>query len=194
MTKSHPRALLGALLAAALVTLTACTSVGGTNSGGYISGDGSVVQWAPEDRSDAVEFAGETLQGEDLDLADLRGDVVVVNTWWSGCPPCRTEMPMLVEAEKELAKDGVSFVGINIRDNSPAQGQAFERSFGVDYPSVYAVDGEALLAFSHVTNLRSVPTTIVLDREGRVAALIGGPIPGKVTLTDLVEEIAAEEA
>ncbi|WP_224769335.1 TlpA disulfide reductase family protein [Nocardioides ochotonae] len=194
VTKPHPRALLVILLATALVALTACTSISGTNSGGYITGDGAVVQYDPADRSDAVEFAGETLQGEELDLADLRGDVVVVNTWWSGCPPCRTEMPMLVEAEKELAKEGVSFVGINIRDNSPAQGQAFERSFGVDYPSIYAVDGEALLAFSHVTNLRSVPTTIVLDREGRVAALINGAIPGKVTLTDVVEEIAAEEA
>ncbi len=188
------RALWGALLACLLVPLTACTSLSGTNDGGYITGDGQVRQFAPEDRADPVELAGETLEGEPLDLADRRGDVVVVNAWWSGCPPCRTEMPMLVEAEQQLADQGVSFVGVNIRDNSTANGLAFQREFKVDYPSIYAVDGQALLAFSHVTNLRTIPTTLVLDRQGRVAAVVSGAVPSKLTLTEVVEEIAAEEA
>ncbi|WP_122816229.1 TlpA disulfide reductase family protein [Nocardioides pantholopis] len=191
---SGSRARSGVLLACLLLLLPGCSSLGGTNDGGYISGEGRVVQFEPGDRSDPIELAGKTLEGDPIDLAERRGEVVVVNAWWSGCPPCRTEMPMLVEAERELAELDVSFVGVNIRDNSPANGLAFQRQFGVDYPSIYAVDGQALLAFSGVTNLRTIPTTLVLDREGRVAALVNGDIPSKLTLVDVVEEVAAEDA
>jgi thiol-disulfide isomerase/thioredoxin len=119
--------------------------------------------------------------------------VVVVNTWWSGCTPCRTEMPMLVEAAEELSDDA-AFVGINIRDPSAAQGQAFERSLDIAYPSLYEPDGKALLAFSGKISLGRIPTTAILDREGRVAAVIAGEIPSKLTLTEVVEDIAAEPA
>ena len=62
-------------------------------------GEGNVTEVAIDDREGPVELAGETVQGDDLDLADLRGQVVVVNVWWSLCGPCRSEMPMLVDAE-----------------------------------------------------------------------------------------------
>lgn len=197
MPTHHPRALRAVRrsLLAALVTLLAavlgaCSQLQGTNEGGYISGDGKVVQYAPADRGEPVEFSGQSLQGEPLDVTDSRGKVAVVNIWWSGCGPCRTEMPMLNEAHAELG-DEVDFLGINTRDSSVETAAAFEEARGVAYPSVYAVDGQALLAFGALA--REMPTTIVLDREGRVAAVIRGPVPSQRTITDLVEEVAAED-
>ncbi len=156
-------------------------------------GDGKVVEVAADDREDPVDIAGETVQGDDLDLADLRGQVVVVNMWWSGCGPCRTEMPMLVEAEAELPADETAFVGINIRDLAPENAAAFERDLGVDYPSIYDPGSTGLDAFGRYAPY-APPTTWVLDREGRVAALINGPVPSKSTLTAVVEDVLAESA
>jgi thiol-disulfide isomerase/thioredoxin len=166
-----------------------CSSLQGTGDKGYIAGEGVVMQIPAANRDAPVDLAGQSLSGEPLDLADHRGQVVVVNTWWSGCAPCRTEMPMLVEADEQLEAE---FLGINIRDASPEQGRAFERNLGVDYPSLYEPGGEALLAFSGKVSLNSIPTTAVLDREGRVAAVISGPIPSKLTLIEVVEDVVAE--
>ena len=182
---------LGALLAL-LLLVTACSDVEGTGDLTYVAGDGQVVEVAPDDREDPVEISGTTVQGESLDLDDLRGKVVVLNVWWSGCGPCRTEMPMLVEAEDELGEE-VAFVGINIRDLAPENAEAFERDRGVDYPSLYDPGSDTLLAFGSYQPL-ATPSTLLLDREGRVAALITGEVPSKGTITDLVEEIGAEEA
>ncbi|WP_121253242.1 TlpA disulfide reductase family protein [Nocardioides ferulae] len=189
----HPRPgraarLLAGLLLGGLL-LSGCGDNEGTNDGGYISGDGSFVQYAEDDRSEPVELAGETLQGDALDVADLRGAPVVVNVWWSLCGPCRVEMPMLVEAAAELEGEA-AFIGVNIRDASPENGLSFERSMGVDYPTIYDPSGEALLAFAGKVNPRTIPTTIVLDPEGRIAAVVNGPIPSKRTLVGLVEDAA----
>ncbi|MDZ5622707.1 TlpA disulfide reductase family protein [Nocardioides bizhenqiangii] len=154
-------------------------------------GDGKVIEVPIDEREGPVDLAGETVQGEVLDLADLRGEVVVVNMWWSGCGPCRTEMPMLVEAEGELAADETEFVGINIRDLAPENAEAFERDLGVTYPSIYDPGSERLNAFGRYTPY-APPTTWVLDREGRVAALINGPVPSKSTLTTVVEDVLEE--
>jgi thiol-disulfide isomerase/thioredoxin len=172
------------------VLLVGCSSLQGTGDKGYIAGEGVVTEIPGAKRGAPVELRGESLSGEPLDLADHRGQVVVVNTWWSGCAPCRTEMPMLVEADEQLEAE---FVGINIRDASPEQGRAFERNLDVDYPSLYEPGGEALLAFSGKVSLNSIPTTAVLDREGRVAAVISGPIPSKLTLIEVVEDVVAEQ-
>jgi thiol-disulfide isomerase/thioredoxin len=182
----------GALLLAltALVALSGCTSLRGTNDGGYIPGEGGVTEIALDNREKAVDLEAETVDDGDLDLADLRGEVVVVNVWWSGCAPCRVEMPMLVEASEEL---DAKFVGINTRDLSLEAVRAFEKSAGVTYPSYFDPGGETLLAFGPRYSPRAMPTTLVLDRQGRVAAVISGAIPSKTTLADLVEEIAAED-
>ncbi|GEP33722.1 hypothetical protein NSZ01_14900 [Nocardioides szechwanensis] len=173
-----------------LVALAGCTSLQGTNDGGYVPGKGGVAEIALDNREKAVDLDAETVDDGRLDLADLRGEVVVVNVWWSGCAPCRTEMPMLVEASEEL---DAKFVGINTRDLSVDAVRAFERSAGVTYPSYYDPGGETLLAFGARYSPRAMPTTLVLDREGRVAAVVTGAIPSKTTLVDLVEEIAAED-
>jgi len=170
-----------------LVLLSGCGGLEGTNSGGYISGNGQVVEYAAADRSEPVELAGETLDGKQLDVVDLRGKPVVLNIWWSGCGPCASEMPMLQQVHEDLGTK-VGFVGINIRDNSEAQGASFQRRFGVKYPSLYSPDGQAVLAFEGGSRPRTVPATVVLDPEGRVAAVIRGEIPSRTTLEDVIEE------
>jgi thiol-disulfide isomerase/thioredoxin len=132
------------------------------------------------------------VQGDDLDLADLRGQVVVVNVWWSLCGPCRSEMPMLVDAEAALPAEETEFVGINIRDLAPENAAAFERDRGVDYPSIYDPGSETLDEFGSYRPA-SMPATAVLDREGKVAALISGPVPSETTIVTLVEDLLDED-
>lgn len=183
-------------LAALALLVSGCSDVGSTGDLEYVAGEGQVIEVPTGDREEPVDIAGDTVQGEPLDVTDLRGGVVVLNVWWSGCGPCRTEMPMLVQAEDELQRehpDEVSFVGINIRDLAPENAAAFERDRGVDYPSIYDPGSETLLEMGSFAP-PSMPATLVLDRDGRVAALINGPVPSKSTLTTLVEETLAESA
>lgn len=183
-----------AVLLGVVLVASGCSRIGGTGDLEYIDGDQQVVLVKAADRDEPLEISGTTVQGEPLDVTDLRGKVVVLNVWWSGCGPCRSEMPMLVEAEDELAKDQpdqVSFVGINIRDLAPETAAAFERDRGVDYPSLYDPGSETLLEMGKYAPY-APPATLVLDRDGRVAALINGPIPSKTTLTSVVEDTLAE--
>lgn len=168
--------------------LAGCSGLSGTGDKGYITGEGVPVEVDEADRGDPVEMSGSDLDGEPVDLADLRGKPVVVNVWWSECPPCRVEQPDLNEAASELGDD-VAFVGLNIRDSSVEKAQSFVRSFEVPYGSIYSPDGSALLSFSGTLNPRSIPSTVVLDREGRVAASVQGRIPTTQTLVSLVEAV-----
>ena len=186
------RRILG-VLAAGLLLVTGCSSLDGTGDKGFISGEGTVRIIDPADRDDPVDLTGTSLTGDPIDAADSRGRVLVVNTWWSGCGPCRSEMPMLTQAAEELG-DRADFLGINIRDSSASQGLAFMRGVGADYPSIYDPAGKAVLAFAGKTSLISIPTTIVRDAEGRVAAVIGGPVPSRQTLVDVVADVAADGA
>jgi thiol-disulfide isomerase/thioredoxin len=191
MTRSRRLPLLAAALAATVLLGSACTEINGTEGKDYVSGDGGVIEIPPADRKAPVEVSGETLTGDHLDLADRRGSVLVVNVWWSGCGPCRVETPMLVDAADELAGDA-TIVGIDIRD-SREDALAFERGLEVPYPSIHDRGSEQLLNFPSPYDPRSMPSTVVLDRQGRVAALIPGQLPSKLTLVDVVEKVAAED-
>ena len=184
--------LIVAALAVTAGTATACTEANGTNGKNYVPGDGAVIEIDPSDRGEPVELSGETLTGDQVDLADRRGSVVVVNVWWAGCPPCRKEAPLLVDASDELPGGG-TVLGINIRDSSKDNALAFERGFEVPYPSIYDPGSRLLLNFPPPFNPRDMPSTVVLDAQGRVAALIRGEIPSKLTLIDLAEKVAAED-
>ena len=180
------RARLPALLLGCVLALAGCTSLEGTGDKGYISGNGQVMQLPPADRGEPVEMTGEDLDGQRVSLEELRGQVVVVNVWWSGCPPCRTEMPMLVETA-ESERDA-AFMGINIRDSDQAQAKAFVRNFQVPYPSVFDPSGKALLAFDGILSPTRIPSTVVLDTEGRIASTVIGPLPSARTLQSLIDE------
>ncbi len=142
-------------------------------------------------REDAISLDGEDRAGDPLAVQDFRGKPVVLVVWGSWCAPCRDEAPEVVAAAKELGDD-VQFVGINIRDASSAQAQAFTRKFDVDFPSFYSPSGEALLAFPGVLGLRTIPAFAVLDAEGRVAASIIGKLPSRQTLVDVTRDVVDE--
>lgn len=189
---------LVALAAAVVLALTACSpSVDGgwTDSGesaGYVSGDSSVTIWEPHERKGPVEITGTDYAGDPVDVTAWRGDVVVLNTWYAECPPCRAEAPDLVALANDYADDGVRVLGIN-STNAPGAAQAYERTFDVPYPSVHDRDGAATAALQGIVPLQAVPTTVVLDREGRVYARILGLARGS-TLRGLVDDALAEGA
>ena len=171
--------------------LAGCSGLSGTGDKGYITGTGVPVEVPAADREDPIELAGTDLDGNDVDLAELRGKPVVVNVWASWCGPCIVEQPDLNEAAAELGDD-VTFLGLNIREASEGDAAAFTRKLEVDYPSVYSPDGSALLPFAGTLTPRSIPSTVVLDAEGRVAASVQGRIPTTQTLLDLVEGASDE--
>lgn len=171
-----------------MLLLSGCSSLRGTGDLQYIEGEGTVLQIDPDDREDPVDISGTSMEGEHIDLRNARGHVVVVNVWAGWCGPCRAEAPHLVEAAKEL---DAAFVGIHFKESAET-GLAFERDKGVPYPSIQDEGGETLLRFGKYAP-ESPPTTFILDRQGRVAALISGAIPSTTTLVEVVEEVAAED-
>lgn len=181
--------MLGLLLL--LLVATGCSSLQGTGDKGYVTGDGQVREIAVADRGDAVELSGVDLAGNALTLETFRGRPVVVVVWWSGCGPCIKEAPDVVALATEYA-DRAQFVGINIRDASPAQAQAFERKFAVPYPSFYAPNGTELLAFERRIGPQTVPAFVVLDAQGRIASSIIGEMGSPTTLSALIDTALAE--
>jgi len=165
-----------------------CTSdIGSSGDQGFVSGQGIITVVAEAERSAPGEVAGETIDGEPLSLSDYAGQVVVVNVWGSWCVPCRTEAPMLAEAARDLESEDVAFLGIDSRDSDQDNARAFVRTFDIPYPSIYDQEGRTLLAFRGTLTPGSIPSTVVIDREGRVAASVLGEIT-RTTLDELVEE------
>jgi thiol-disulfide isomerase/thioredoxin len=179
--------VLAAVLGCVLL-VTGCSSLQGTGDKGYVTGDGSVELVHASKRGAPIDLSGDDLDGKPLDLADFRGKPVVVVVWGSWCAPCRAEAPEVVEAADQIGAEA-RFVGINLRNQSPADAQAYVRSFDVPYPSFYAPDGKALLAFRGTLGPNTIPAFVVLDDEGRVAASILGALPSKQTLVDLVDDL-----
>ncbi|RPF27436.1 TlpA family protein disulfide reductase [Georgenia muralis] len=189
------RALLGVLAAGLLAACAPGGSTGapgGATDAGYVAGDGSFATWTPDERGDAVEHTGTSYSGEEVDLATWRGDVVVMNFWYAACPPCRKEAPDLVALHEDYAGEGVRLLGVNPRDDA-GTAQAFERTFAIPYPSLHDEGARAVAAFEGVVPLQAMPTTVVLDRDGRVAARILGQVDPAV-LRGLVDDVLAEVA
>jgi peroxiredoxin len=160
---------------------------GGTTQN-YISGNGAVTEVAAAKRDAPVDFRATTSDGDTVSSADLRGKVVVLNFWYAGCPPCRAEAKNLNKVYSSHQGDDVAFIGVNVRDQK-ATAAAFERTFKVSYPTVLDADkGTMQLALSGTIAPNSVPTTIVLDKRGRVAARILGAVDAPSILDTLVSD------
>lgn len=189
--------LRAAMLGAAVLPLAACVGEEDPlakqaregNNKNYIAGDGSVQEYGPESRTEPVEIEAVAYDGQKIDSADWIGQVTVLNFWYAACAPCRIEAPHLVELNKEF--DGkAGFLGINVRDEKEAA-EAFERTFGIKYPSVQDTQGTIQLAMTKYVPLKAVPTTLVLDKQGRVSARILG-VAEKPTLKALINTALTE--
>ena len=157
---------------------------------GYVSGDGVSVEIPATERGEAIAFTGTTFDEEPVDLADTRGEALVLNVWYASCPPCRKEAPDLQAIHEEYAEKGVSFLGINVRD-AAGPAQAFEERYGITYPSVPDTGAEIMYALRGQVAPNAVPSTLVLDREGRVAARISGAADPSV-LRAMIDAVVAE--
>jgi peroxiredoxin len=199
--RRRPRALLGftALLVASAV-LAGCSSdplaeqyADGTDTN-YISGDGVYKEYAPADRGEPVSFEGVSDEGDDISSEDYAGEVYVVNFWYAGCPPCRAEAPDLQQLSVDNTETGVRFLGVNTYDQE-ATSQAFARKFEVTYPSILDANDVAVqFAFAETVAPNAVPTTLVLDREGRVAARWSGLLSEPSILQSMIDRVVAEES
>ncbi|SEO65947.1 TlpA family protein disulfide reductase [Trujillonella endophytica] len=184
-------ALLGALLLTAGCTTGEGSAVDVNNGGEFRfeAGTPSGEVIPVDDRATAPEFSGDLLGGGDFDSADLSGEIVVLNFWGSWCAPCRAESPEFQEVYAEVRDRGVEFVGLNVKD--PEQlAQAFVDTQGIEFPSVFDPRGEVALAFRDFP-ANAIPSTIVLDREYRVAAVYTARIPQedlRTVLDRLLEE------
>ncbi|WP_309049956.1 TlpA disulfide reductase family protein [Streptomyces sp.] len=166
---------VGALTAALALSACAGEDTGKSGGGGgtnFVTDAGGISTAAQGKRQAPGELAGETVDGKRLDVAGLKGKVVVLNVWGSWCSPCRAEAPHFVKVAKELKAKGVEFVGINTRDPNKQSAVAFEKDYGVPYPSLYDPAGKLILfGFPEGTlNPQAIPSTLVLDKEGRIAA------------------------
>lgn len=158
----------------------------------YIAGDGTVTEIAAEERNAPIEFSGTLESGATVRSADYRGRVLVVNFWYAGCAPCRAEAPDLQALWTKYQNRGVAFLGVNIRDQA-ATALTFSNTFGITYPSVIDADNGAVqLAFSGVVAPNAVPTTLVVDQDGRVAARVLGRI-SNASILDALIKTALEE-
>jgi thiol-disulfide isomerase/thioredoxin len=195
------RALLlrAAALGAVGALLAGCTQqvgagepvVGNVAEQGYVSGDGATTILAEGRRSPAPELTGATLAGEPFVLSDHLGEVVVLNVWASWCAPCRAEAQDLQQVYDEVRGAGVQFVGLNTRD-SQAAADAFVERFGLTYPNVVDTDGTRQLLFHDTLPPGAIPSTLVIDRQGRVAARAIGEVD-RSRLLGLIEPILAED-
>ena len=196
---SRRHVLAGLAGLAALPLLAACSpedplaaQAGNADGKNYIAGDGSVLEIAAEDRGEPVRFTSTAFSGEEVDSADWTGSPVVLNFWYAACAPCRVEAPDLQSLHEEWEPEGVRFVGVNVRDTA-GTAEAFERNFGITYPSLEDRGGQVLLAMTDFVPPQAVPTTIVLDRQGRVSARILG-VAERSTLSSLIATVADEPA
>ena len=145
--------------------------------------------YPPGDRVDAPVLEGTTLDGDRLALSDYTGKIVVINVWGSWCAPCRAETPDLVRLANETKDRGVRFLGVDARDNVTSA-QAFVDKFKVPYPSLFDGDGQILLPFREVIPTAVIPSTVVVDRQGQIAARIIGPVTYNTLNGLLADEIA----
>ncbi|HEY8820885.1 MAG TPA: TlpA disulfide reductase family protein [Dermatophilaceae bacterium] len=193
---------LAAVLAALTLSLgvSACSTDAGSiaaqaRSGdgkGFVSGDGTIERLAQDQRATPLTLSGTTLQGTPWKVADAVDKVLVLNVWGSWCGPCVAEMPHLQQVWSQMSTAGkpVQFIGINDRDGAETAA-AFLRANKVSYPSLEDDGGRTLLALRGKAN--TTPTTLVLDRTGRIAARVSGPVSA-ATLVGLVNDVLGESS
>lgn len=194
---SRSRALLAALCGAVLLSSCAtgddAVATGGTFDFVSPGGQTRIFYDPPAERGTLGELSGEDLmdEGRTISLTDYEGQVVVLNVWGQWCAPCRSEADDLEEVYQATKDLGVEFLGINVRDNQRDKAQDFVVDQQIGYPSIYDPSMRSLLALGRNYPTSVVPTTVVLDREHRVAAVYLTELLAE-DLQPVVERVAAE--
>jgi thiol-disulfide isomerase/thioredoxin len=174
-----------AIALASVLLLTGCSNGGASKAQeSFIAGSGAVTKIKAGNRIAAPAISGMTLSGKNFTFTP--GKVAVVNVWASWCSPCRAEEPTLSALSRTFPD--VQFIGILTRDN-PVNAEAFARKRGTPYPTL--IDDSILIGFSKSLPANAIPTTVVIDRQGKVAARISGAVT-VASLTQLIEEVSAE--
>jgi thiol-disulfide isomerase/thioredoxin len=177
-----------------LVLLAACSGGGrDRTTDGYVGADGTksslVTLLAAKDRQPAPVLEGEGLDGRPLSTADFAGKTLVINLWGPWCPPCRAEAPVLKEISEQYADQDVQFIGMLTRTPDPSSAIAFNRKKGITYPSFADEGGSLELQFVKSLPTQAIPTTWVIDAEGRVAARIMDPELRASTLAGVIDDV-----
>ena len=163
-------------------------------NGNYVSPDGTTKTIAPANRGAAVTWSGTTERGDTISSRDYLGKVVLLNFWYAACGPCRAEAPRLEKLNATYAPKGVVFVGVDVEDTAPTA-LSFEQAHGVTYPSILdAQDGAVKLAFAGKISPNAVPTTLVIDAKGRVAARFTGLITSPSLVATILDQTLAESS
>ena len=150
----------------------------------FVSGNGSISYIKPSDRIAAPALSGMTLSGKNYTY-DV-GQVAVVNVWASWCAPCRAEAPTLAALTEKYTD--VAFIGILTRDN-PVNAEAFARRFALPYPTL--IDDSVLIGFRKSLPANAIPSTVLIDKRGNVAARISGEVTYS-SLAELIEKVSGE--
>ncbi|MBY6539689.1 TlpA family protein disulfide reductase [Rhodococcus sp. BP-349] len=194
----RPARLLAPLLVAATVLTGCATGTDAVAQGGtfeFVSPGGktSIFYDPPAERGTVGNLSGPDLmtEGTTTSLSDYEGQVVVLNIWGQWCGPCRGEADDLEQVFEATKDQGVQFLGINVRDNQQDKAQDFVIDNNVTYPSIYDPPLRTLLALGSNYPTTVIPTTIVLDREHRVAAVFLTELLAS-DLQPVVERIANE--
>ena len=180
-----PHKKIFSLLALSALVLSGCSGGGSsTAEESFVVGSGVQTFINEGSRVKAPELSGMTLTG--VNYTREPGKVAVVNVWASWCSPCRAEAPTLASLANKYTD--VAFIGILTRDN-PANAEAFARRFKLPYPTI--IDDSILIGFKGSLAANAIPTTVILDKKGNVAARISGVIT-VASLSQLIERVTAE--
>ncbi len=197
MSRPRVRPMLAGLVALlAAATLAGCTGTNAvdTTTGGsdgslrFVEGDGTIRVLPAGQRPAAPTVTGTLLSGQQYTSASAKGKVLVVNFWGSWCAPCRAEAAHLEQVYTNTHAQGVDFLGVDVRDER-GSGQAYEKTFSISYPSLFDPISRVAVLF-HQLPPNSTPATIVVDRQGRLAALIRRPVT-TAELSSVVKQVLA---
>ncbi len=169
-----------------VMLLTACSGGGisAQSENSFVSGTGTSVYIKINDRKEAPEISGELLMGGSKTLAS--GQIKVINVWASWCAPCRAEAPLLQEFSVQYPE--VQFAGILTRDNL-SSAISFYENFKITYPTF--IDDSLLIGFKGSLIPNAIPTTIIIDKNNKVAVRISGEVT-VAGLRDLLNKVLAE--